>query len=354
MKPRIQCFLILCAAGLAGCGRESGADQPAAPTPPIAVKLVQPKRGEITRSISLPGNVVANQQVALYAKVGGYLKSISVDKGDAVKEGALLAEIEVPELAADLAKFKAELQIAKIDYDRVQEAQQKAPDLVVRQAIDSALAQFEVARANLEHAQTLLEFCRIKAPFAGVVISRTVDPGAFIPAATSGTAAQTKALLTIADYTKVRVQVAVPETETPFIRNGIPAKVTVEGLPGTVFPGTVSRFAHSLDEASKTMLAEVDITNPEGRLLPGMYAAVKLGVETHSDTLLLPVDAVVVEKIGSAVFTLDKDKALRVPIKTGFNDGEFVEILEGVKPADAVILVGKRTLTAGQPVTVTP
>jgi membrane fusion protein (multidrug efflux system) len=354
MKSRLIALLLPFAAGLAGCGVKSATDNAPAAATPIAVKLVQPKRGDITRSITLPGNVTANQQVALYAKVGGYLKSISVDKGDTVKEGALLAEIEVPELLADQAKYKAEVEVADIEFKRISEAQQKAPDLVVRQSTDTARAKLEVARANLNRAETLLQFCRITAPFPGVVTARSVDPGAFIPAATSGSAAQTRPLLNIADFSRVRVQVSVPEPETPLIRNGVSAKVTIDELPGVPFEGTVTRYSHALDESSKTMLAEIDLPNPEGRLLPGMYASVKLGVETHPDTLLIPTDALVVEKVGSAVFTVTAGKAVRVPVKTGFNDGVSVEILDGVKPGDSLILVGKRTLTAGQAVNVTP
>jgi RND family efflux transporter MFP subunit len=316
----------------------------------MAVKLVQPHRGDITRGVSLPGNVVANQQAALCAKVSGYLKSINVDKGDRVTEGALLAEIEVPELLADETKYKAEVSVAAADYQRVHEAQQKAPTLITPQTVDEAHGRLDVAKANLERAQTLLGFCKITAPFAGVITARTVDPGAFIPAATAG-GVQATALLTVADYSKVRVQVAVPEAESPLVRNELPARVTVEELPGENFNASISRFSHALDPSVKTMLVEIDIANPDGRLLPGMYATVKLGMETHKDAQLLPVDAVAFEKIGSAVFTVEGGKTVRVPVKTGFNDSASVEILDGLKPTDSVISLGKRTFTAGQPVT---
>ncbi|MDB6066035.1 MAG: Efflux transporter, family, subunit [Pedosphaera sp.] len=321
-------------------------------TAPINVKLVQPHRGEITRSVTLPGNIIANQQAALYAKVGGYLKTITVDKGDAVKAGDLLAEIEVPELLADQAKYKAELAVAEIDNQRTIEAQQKAPDLILRQTLDTTRGRYEVAKANLDRAETLLGFCKISAPFSGVVTRRSVDPGAFIPAATSGSAAQTPALLTIMDFSMVRVQVSVPEPETPFIRNDVPVKVTVEELPSVVFPGTVTRYSHSLDETTKTMLTEIDIPNPKGQLLPGMYATIKLGVETRSDALLVPVEALVVEKSGTSVFTVLDNKARKVPVKTGFNDGASAEIVDGLKQTEPVILVGKQVLNNGQPVNV--
>ena len=337
--------LLLIILGLAGC-TDSATKPPEKASAPLAVKTTLPKRGDITRGIVLPGNVAANQQAALYAKVGGYLKTIRVDKGDAVKEGDLLAEIEVPELLADAARYKAEMEVAEIDYQRTVEAQKKAPDLVVAQAVDAARAKFDVARANQDHAQTLLSFCRITAPFSGVVTRRSVDPGAFIPAATSGSASATPALLTIMDSAIVRVQVAVPEPETPFIRNGLPVKLTIEELPGRVFNGTVTRYSHSLDEASKTMLVEIDLPNSDGRLLLGMYAIVKLGVETRTNALL-------VEKAGSSVFKVTAGKAVKIPVKTGFNDGANVEILDALDASTPLILVGKQTLAGGQAVSIT-
>jgi membrane fusion protein (multidrug efflux system) len=336
---------------MAGC-KPSNPQEEKKAAPPVAVKLIQPHRGDITRSVTLPGNVTANQQAALYAKVAGYLKTITVDKGDAVKAGDLLAEIEVPELLADQAKFKAELAVADIDNRRTIEAQQKAPDLVVRQTLDATKGRYEVAKANLDRAETLLGFCKISAPFSGVITKRSVDPGAFIPAATSASVAQTPALLTLVDFSIVRVQVAVPEPETAFIHNGVPVKVTVEELPGLTFSGAVTRYSHSLDEATKTMLAEIDIANPKGELLPGMYAMLKLGVETRTNALLIPVEGLVVEKAGSSVFTVVDGKAKKVPVKTGFNDGVSVEIVDGLKPDEPVILVGKQALNNGQPVSV--
>ena len=338
---------------LCGCQRSNSSTQPGkAAASPAGVQVVRAHSGEITRSITLPAEIKAYQQATLYAKVGGYLKTITVDKGDEVKAGASLAEIEVPELIADLARFKAELQVAAIDYRRVREAQEKASDLVVPQTVDNAKGKLEVAKANLERTQTLLDFARITAPFSGVVTRRMVDPGAFIPAATSGSAAQNAALLTLMDFSTVRVQVAVPEPEVPLIKNGLPVKVTVEELPNRGFDGTVARFAYALDENTKTMLSEIEISNPNGELRPGMFATVKMVVQQRNDALLIPVDALVVEKVKSFVFTVVDGKARKVPVKTGFNDGASVEVVEGLKSGEPVILVGKQALNDGQAVNV--
>jgi membrane fusion protein (multidrug efflux system) len=322
------------------------------PLPAMEVKWVHPHKGEIIRSITLPGTIKAYQQTTLYAKVGGYLKSIKVDRGDQVKEGDLLAEIEVPELLADLAKFKAELDVAKIDHQRMMEAQKKAPDLIVLQTVDTARGKFEIAKANLERIETLLGFAKITAPFAGVVTMRYVDLGAFIPAATSGSTASTAALLTLMDFNKVRAQVAVPELEVPLIARGLPVKVGVEELPGRSFDGSVTRFSYALDDATKTMLVEAELANSKWELRPGMFASIRIGIEKKTGVLLAPIEALVIDKTGSFLFTVVQNQARKVPVKTGFNDGQNVEIVSGAAAEDQVILVGKQVLNNGQPVKV--
>ena len=331
---------------MSGCWRS----QPG--TAAVNVQTAQPKRGPIARKITLPAEVAPYQQATLYAKVAGYLKSISVDKGDVVKQGDLLAEIEVPELLADKAKFAAEVQVAEIDYKRVQNAQKKAPDLVVPQTVDDAKGKFDVARANQERNETLLSFTKITAPFSGVITKRLVDPGAFIPAATMGSAAQNAALLTLVDYNVVRVQVAIPEPEVPFITEGLPAKVTVDELPGRTFDCSITRYSHALDDATKTMLAEIEVANAKHEFRPGMYATVVISVEHKDDALLVPADALMVEKVNNSVFTVVDNKAKKVPVKVGFSDPNFVEIIEGLPPGQPVITVGKQNLNDGQPVNV--
>ena len=161
---------IICAASLCSCKREEvGTAKQAAPQAPLAVKTIHPFNGDIMRNVALPGSILPNQQATLYAKISGYLQKITVDKGDVVKEGDLIAAIEAPELIADAAKFKADLDIAEIDFKRTTEAQQKAPDLVVLQSVDAAKAKYLAAKASLQRAETLSSFTKILAPFAGTI-----------------------------------------------------------------------------------------------------------------------------------------------------------------------------------------
>jgi membrane fusion protein (multidrug efflux system) len=343
-------FGIVIQAISSGC-QPSSPEQTQKPTPPAAVKTATPKRGAITRFVTLPGEIKPYQEATLYAKVAGYLKTINVDKGDQVKEGASLAEIEVPELIAERARYKAEVEVADIDFKRLSESQKKAPDLVVPQTVDDARGKLDIAKANLERTDTLLNYSKIVAPFSGIVTRRFVDPGAFIPAATSGSTAQSAAIVTLADFNRVRLQVAVPEVEASLVTVNQPVKLTVEGLPGKTFEAKVTRFAYALDEATKTMLAEMEMPNPKLELRPGMYATVKIGVERKEDALLVPVEALVTEKAGASVFTINENKAKKTKVQPGFNDGTNVEIVKGVEPEQQVILVGKQTLSDGQAVT---
>jgi len=312
------------------------------------VQTVQPQRGEIIRFVTLPGSIHANQQATLYARVGGYLGKVTVDKGDSVRKGQLLAEIEVPELDADLRKFKADAKLAEAEDRRLREAGKRAPDLIVPIAVDKAEAALEVSLAEISRIETMQNFAKIKAPFDGVITMRYLDPGAFVPAASTGSVPDNAALFTLADFSIVRMQIAIPEADASLVKNGQPIKFTVEGLPGQTFTGSVTRFSYELDGTLRAMLVEADIPNASLVLRPGMYARASIGVEKHPDVLLLPKGAIVTEKASSSVMKSVDGKARKTPIKVGFDDGLNVEVLEGVLPNEKIILPGKRPLIEGQ------
>ncbi len=315
---------------------------------PTDVVVRQPVRGEIIRYVKLPATVRASEEVTLYAQVAGSLRSIKVDKGDAVKAGALLAEIQAPELIADLARYQAETAVAKTEYERLEQAQRNAPDLVMPIESERARGKYEVAKANLERVQTLLSFTRITAPFSGTITARYVDLGAFIPAGTSGSVAQNAGIVTLMNFNTVRVQVAIPEMEAWRVSKGQPVRLSVEGLGERKYEGTVTRYAYALDTRSQAMLAEIDIPNPQRELRPGMYATVQIGLERKPDALLIPVDALLMEKTNAFVFVSDGGRAKKTAIKIGFNDGANVEVVEGLTASTPVILIRNRPLSDGQ------
>lgn len=346
--------LVALAAASSGCNGESPAPAAAAPVAaaPVKVAAAKARLGPVTRVVTLPGIIRPNRQAVLYAKVSGYLKSIRVDKGDFVKAGDPIAEIEVPEMSADLTKQRVEMEVAEVAWKRLRDAQAKAPNLVTPQSVDDAKGRYDIAAANLSRTETLLSFTRITAPFDGVVAKRHVDPGAFIPAATAGSVAQSAAVVTIIDISRVRVEVAVPEQEAAVVKTGLAATLTLDELPGRSFEGAITRFGYSLDDATRSMLTEIELPNPGRELRPGMYGSVKLVLERKKEALIIPIDALVVDKARTFVFTVEGDKAKRLAVKAGFRDSNAAEILEGVRLDQVVLLAAKVPLSDGQAVAV--
>lgn len=332
---------------LSACARSQGESQPPPAPPPTQVRTVQLTTGPITRSVILPAQVIPLQQATLYAKVSGYLKTINVDKGDKVAAGAVLARIEIPELAAARTRREAELRAASSDYERLQKALAQTPDLVVPDTVDQARGRFEVARASLAESETLLGYATITAPFSGVITQRYVDPGALIPAGSASSA-----IVSLMDFSTVRLQVAVPEIEAARVAVDQPVRVTTDNLPGRQFDGKVTRFSYALDPNNRTMLVEAILKNPDLALRPGMLVTVKLGIERKEQATLMPTEALVTERSNNFAYTAQGNQAVKHPIKIGFNDGRNVEVLEGLKDTDAIIVAGKLKLSDGQPVQV--
>ena len=354
-SPRNPSVAWLLAAALllvAACrGTESGPSS-MAPQSAATVTVVKARKGPISRNVVLPAVIRPHEQAVLYAKVAGYLKTIRVDRGDSVHEGDLLAEIESPELVADLTRQRAEVAVAEVTYRRASEAQKKAPDLVMPQTVDDAKGRLDMAQASLDRTETLLAYTRIRAPLSGIVTRRSVDPGAFIPSANSGSVVASGALLTIMDIRTVRIQIPVPEPEVPLVAVGLPVTVVVDELPGHVFEGHVTRFAYALEEASKTMEAEAEVANPKSELRPGMYARATISMERKTEALLIPASALVPGKGQNFVFTVADGRAKRLAVKIGFRDDASVEVLEGLTSDQSVVLAGANPPADGQPVTV--
>jgi len=347
VKHASLALLIVTLALLTACTRGGGRETSAPEDSPVQVHLTQLSVGPITRSVTLPAQVIPYQQATLYAKVSGYLKTISVDKGDRVTSGAVLARIEIPELVAARARQEAELRAAEADYTRMRESLQKAPDLVVPDTVDQARGRFEVARASLEQSDTLLRYATITAPFSGIITQRYVDPGALIQAGSASSA-----IVALMDFSKVRLQIAVPEGEASRVTVGQPVLVTTENVPGARFDGKVTRFSYALDMGSRTMLAEVILENPALTLRPGMLVTAKIGIERKQSALLMPAESLVMEKANAFAYSVNGNKAAKHPIKIGFNDGTSVEVLEGLSAGNTVILAGKLKLSDGQAVQV--
>lgn len=318
----------------------------------LTVQTASAERQDISRWIAVPATTRANQEVVLHAKLAGYLTAITVDRGSQVAKDDLIATVDAPEMRADRVRLQAELDVAKADQARLIAAKAKAADLIVARTVDEADGRVRVAAANLERIDTLLSFGKITAPFSGIITQRWVDPGAFIAVPSGGGAAG--ALVTIADLATIRVIVPVPEKEAAFIAVGRPAMVRFEVLPEPI-AATVSRHSHVVESTSGTLPVEIDVTNPGIKIMPGMFARVRLATEGHSKALTIPIGALLIEGMTTSVFTVVDGTANKVPVKSGLNDGVRVEVLSGLAERDVVALIvpgladGKPVTVAGKP-----
>ncbi|MGV3664242.1 MAG: efflux RND transporter periplasmic adaptor subunit [Prosthecobacter sp.] len=310
----------------------------------LDLPATRPVKGTIHRWISLPASFAPWQQVDLKARVAGYIEKITVDKGDIVTAQQQLIQIEVPELKAGLIGHRAEVTAAEIEVKRLHEARAKSPDLILPQSIDDAEAKLSIAKAGMERTNALIDLAQIKAPFAGTITDRRVDPGAF--AAAGG-----DTLLQLTDVSTLRLQVPVIEVETALLKIGQQVEAKVDALGGAIVKGTITRIVGTLDAATRTMLIEADFKNDDGRLRPGMFATARIAVEQHHDATIIPVAGLVKEKANSFVFKHVNGQAIKTAIKPGFNDGVNVEVPE-LKLEDVLLIPGTITLTDKQPVTI--
>lgn len=335
------------------------------------VETAHPVRKTVTRKLDLPGDLIPNQQVALHSRVQGYLEAINVDRGSFVKKGDVLVKISVPELERELAKEKADIETfapslardkARVDWTeaiwkRLDETSKKTPDLVTRDILDDARGKYEVAKADLEltkskepgmkaaieKTQTMIDFATIKAPFDGVVTERWADPGELVQPATTK-------ILHLMELDPVRVRIWIPGSDVPSVGESARAKLTFDELPGKTFEAAVARVFWALNRNTKTMAAELDLKNADRTVRPGMFARVRIDLDSRPNALVLPASALVSEKKKSFVFVVDGGVAKKTPIKVGFDDGIEFEVREGVSEKDEVIVTGKNLVSGGEQV----
>jgi len=340
-----------------GCGRE-GNPSGAGSLPSVSV--VRPERGAMTRSVTLPGDLVGLYESALHAKVTGYLKTIRVDKGDWVKKGEVLAEIEVPELEQKLQRARADLAVRRGTYQRLRRVWETDQRLVAREDVDIAQGQFEQAKAQVEELEALMGYTHIVAPFDGVVTARFVDPGALIQASGHGGSSEMEGsasgngnnapIVTLSDIDTLRVYVYVPEEETSLIKAGMPVTLRLREFPGREFTASITRFATALDLSTRTMLVEADIENPKHELYPGMYADVLIELARHDSALKLPASAVGGSGDASFVYVVREGRLAKVPVTTGFTQEGWVEIASGISGDESVVGTVTPDLTEGEAV----
>ncbi len=326
------------------------------------VAVIHPITESAQDDLVLPGTLQAYVESPIYARTSGYLKTWTHDIGSRVKQGELLADIEAPELDQELSQVKASRdQIAASATLARSSAERWASlgktDAVSQQEVDekqSASRQLQAslaaADANVRRLEQLEEFKRINAPFDGVITKRSVDVGTLVTAGSSG--AQ-QPLFHLAQTDPIRVFVNVPEVSASAIQRGRAARLEMVQYPGESFAGAVARTAESIDPATRTLLTEVDVPNPKGRLLPGGYAQVHLQVNATAPRLRVPVNALLFRAEGLRAVVVDGNHRVHLRALTiGRDYGTSLEVLHGLTADDWIVLNPADSLDDGQDVKV--
>jgi RND family efflux transporter MFP subunit len=353
----------------------------------LTVAVAKASIADLSHGLTLTAEFKPFQEVDLMAKVSGYVKTISVDVGDRVKQGQELAVLEIPEMADDVTRAKAAVdralsdvtraqdelhraesahEIAHLSFSRLDKVSQQKPGLVAQQEIDdahskdlvseaqiaaaksavaSAGQQVDVNKAELAKIHTMLDYTRVTAPFAGVITKRYADTGSMIQA---GTASQTQAmpLVKLSQNSLLRLILPVPESAVPGVHIGQRVEVKVPTLNRS-FPGRVARFSDKVQMSTRTMDTEVDVPNPSLVLVPGMYAEVNLTLAAKNGVLTVPVTAVDVD--GSSVMVVTAEKRIEVrKVKLGLETSDRVEIQSGLQEGDLVVIGNRGGLQPGQ------
>jgi RND family efflux transporter MFP subunit len=323
------------------------------------VVVIHPKRGDLEQEIVLPGNIQAFEDAPIYARTNGYLKKWYVDIGAHVTSGQLLAEIETPEVAqqllvarADLNTAQANMNLSKITADRYDGL--KNTDAVSKQDVDNAHGDFEAKKAmvsasesNVRRIEETEAFNKIYAPFDGSITARNTDVGQLID---SGSSAAAKELFHIRSTRVLRVYINVPQQYSQAAKPGLTADLTLAEFPGRRFKGQLVRTSKAIDQASRTLLVEVDVNNTTGELLPGAYTGVHLKLPEGVPTFILPVNTLIFRSQGLQIATVADGKASLVPIVLGRDFGSEVEVVSGLTGQENVMVNPPDSLVEGEQV----
>ena len=376
---------------VSGCKPDSrGSNASAAETPTATVAAVT--RGSIVHSLSLAGQFQPYQEVAVHAKVSGYVRHIYVDIGDRVHQGQVLAVLEVPELdaqlkgtGAELARSKDEITRAQHevsraesehsalhnDYKRLKQASAAQPGLIAQQELDEAqskdlasearvdaakaalsasMQQSESAKADNERVSDMNDYTRVTAPLDGVITWRYADTGALIQAGTSSDT-QSLPIVKLSQSSLLRLRLPVPEDAVEFIHEGATVTVNAEAVHRS-FQGKVVRFTRNLNLATRTMETEIDVENKDLSLTPGMYANTTIELERHDHVLTIPVQALIRNGNQTSVLVVDASRRVQQrSIVTGLQGSNLVEVKSGLAEGDLVITGGQANYQPGETVT---
>ena len=335
--------------------------QPAA-APVVTVAAAKVIRQDVYNEVPIPAEFRAYVESELHAMVTGYVSQMNVDFGDKVKQGEILATLEVPELIDQLHNAQATQQQAQADYvnahliySRLQEVNQQHPKLVAQQDIDTAqskdassAAAIAAARANVEKYQTLVNYTKIIAPFDGVITKRSADPGALVQAGTSSD--RSMPLVRVSDNYHLRLDFPVSVEYVKDVHLGDLVTVRVDSLGGKTFTGKITRFTDKVNDETRTMTTEMELDNPDLEIVPGMYAVALFKFEKHSNALAIPTEAVNDAKEPVA-YVINASNEIEVrPVKLGVEMPDKYEVTDGLKEGELVMIGNRSQVHPGQKV----
>jgi RND family efflux transporter MFP subunit len=322
------------------------------------VETVRVVSKNVERKLALPGEIAPHLAVDLYARVNGFVDQVHVDRGSMVTKGQLLVKLVAPELAAQVAEAENKVQAAESQRAEAQarfvasqstyqrtKAAAATPGAVAENEVVAAEKSMEAARAAVEAAESairaaqssaaavkdLQSYLNVTAPFDGVITTRFVHPGALAGPAAGAPATP---LLRLEDTARLRLVVAVPEAGAGGVPKGARVQFTVPAYPSGTFEGLVARVSHSLDLKTRTMPVEMDVSNPNLRLAPGMYAQVQWPVRAPRAALLVPPSSIVTTNERQFVIRIASGVAEWVTVKRGAPAGDLVEVLGPLHPGD--------------------
>jgi RND family efflux transporter MFP subunit len=317
--------------------------------------------------LPLPGTIEAFQQASLYARTNGYVKKWLVDIGDQVTTGQLLAELDTPEVDQQLAQAQAAEAQAQASLNIAQSAAQRWDTMAKAKAVsqedadekdatnNEAQASFNAAHANVARLTDLENFKQIRAPFPGKITYRNIDVGSLV---TAGAGAPNSELFRVAQTDPLRVYVDVPESNAPAIKPGVQANIQVTSYPGRIFHGEVVRNAGALSDSSRTLRTEIHVANPDGALLPGAFAEVRLQLLDSAPAVLIPANALIVNATGTSVALVQDhyghDVVHYASVHVGRDFGTEVEILDNVHQGDRLVTNPPADMNDGAAVTAKP
>lgn len=326
------------------------------------VAVIHPLAEGSGEDLVLPGTMQAYVESPIYARTNGYLVKWYHDIGSRVNKGDLLADIDTPEVDQQLNQARADLVTAQANEHLSQITEARYSELlktdgVSKQEVDNATGDLAAKRAivqssgaNVRRLEELKSFQKVYAPFTGVVTQRNVDIGTLINAGNGGTSQQ---LFYMAQTDPIRVYVNVPEANAPSIHRGLPAFLELTQYPGQKFQGEVVRTAEAIDLATRTLLTEVDVPNKSGELLPGGYAEVHLLAQAKIERLQVPVNALLFRSEGLRAVVIDADHHVHLQaLQIGRDYGTSLEVLNGLKPSDWIVLNPPDSIENGQQVNV--